>query len=582
VIVHVQPSEFDRSPLVYALINALGLERLAPPAEQQFTLSTHVARLPPEELPAVTAGFADFDLLVLDSAAFLQVTAPQITRIGDWVVGGGSVVVMPHGTLKARHVEFLNRLAGGKKAEEGYALDERGQLVVGDRALASGQKLAKFRCGAGRAVVIHDALDPESDFDTPEWKSTIAFLWKVRAAQHDKILATGGWDFTPPATVDHRYVTPRPFAPQTDGLGESIRQFLLPERIEGVPLPVVAVILSLFLLAVAPGDYLLLGRLNCRKYTWWLFALVTTAFTLCTVKIAESYMGHGDYRTALTFVDLEAVRNDSGPLLKPARFSRFELLFVATQQALETPLRNCLYVDLTVRGGPQEDAQYRRMRFSQFDDRVLDEMEAADPDLPRFEGVMPVGFKVRQQLRQWSPRITRQTTFSDDPAGTSETPIGAETLATAVVSSTEGRQALFDAIFKQEPAAQVLLLNQNRAFSPALPENESADDSANAQPGAVARPPGAVDRNSVAVAFPELQAKAPVLVLAASASFRPAAGLFAIVSQISPTGGGNLEDLTVLDQSDPQQWLLILAVRRNSDWFVYRKLLIPDPSAEGI
>ncbi len=582
VIVYVEPSEFDKSSIVRSLANELGLERLGPPAEQQFSLSSHVARLLPEELPAGSAGYSGFDVLIMDREAFLQVTEAQLTAIGDWVAGGGNVVVIPHGTLTAQHVEFLNRLGGGQEAEGPYSRDERGHLVVGESALAAATRLAKFHAGAGRAVVVHGELDPESDFETPEWKAVIGFLWKVRAVQLNKIMQTGGWDFTPPP-MDERYLTPRPFAPQADGLGESIRQFLMPERIEGVPLPVVAVILSLFLLAVAPGDYFLLGRLNCRKYTWWLFVLVTATCTFCTVKVAESYMGDVDYRTALTFVDLESARNDSSPVLRPARSSRFELLFVATQQAVETSLRNCLYVDLTEPGGPQEDVQYRRMRFSQYDDRELDEMQAADPDLPRFEGVMPTAFKVRQQLRQWSPRITRRTTFADGPADLPDSPITAKSLADADWTSKEGRQALFDAILQQEPAAQILLLNQNRAFRPALAEEGSANESAEKRPGAVSRKsPRAAGSAGSGDDFSNLQSQAPVLALAAKASVRPPVGLFAIVSQVSPTGGTNLEDLSLLDPSDPQQWLLIVAVRRNSDWFVFRKLLIHDVGTEGL
>jgi len=577
-VVYVEPHELAGPHKEAVLVNVLGLEQLGPPAEQQFNLLSYPSRLPPEDLPAVAAGYASFDLLIMEGEGFQQVRGAQLAAIGDWVAGGGSVVVVPRGTLGARHVNFLNRLAGEIESQGTYALDERGQLVVGERALAAGKKLGKYRAGVGRAVVVHDALDPDVDFETAEWKAAVAFLWKVSRAQLEAILRTGGWDFAPPP-MSQNYLTPRPFAPQPGDLAESIGHFLLPSRIKGMPLSIVIVILSLFLLAVAPGDYFLLGRLNCRKYTWWSFALISASFTLCTVKVAESYMGDIDYRTGLTFVDLETFRNESGTFAKAARSSRFELLFVATQQTIETSLRNCLFADMRERTGPTEDLQFRRPRFAQFDDTELDETEAVVADLPEYEGAMPSAFTVRQQLRQWSPRITRQTTLADDPTLLANTHIDWSLLSAIDVNSTEGRRAFFETVLAREPEAQLLLLNQKQAFGPTLQEGDSTAASASSVPGAVIwTPPGAKDS---VMSILELQSAAPILLLAARVSVRPASGLFAIVSQVSPTGSENLEDLTLLDQTDPDQWLFIACIRRNSDWVVYRKLFSSASTAEG-
>ncbi len=49
-------------------------------------------------------------------------------------------------------------------------------------------------------------------------------------------------------------------------------------------------------------------------------------------------------------------------------------------------------------------------------------------------------------------------------------------------------------------------------------------------------------------------------------------GLFAIVSQMSPTGGKDFEDMALVDPSDPGQWLLIVAVDRGDELDLYRKL----------
>src|SRR5205814_847101 len=49
-------------------------------------------------------------------------------------------------------------------------------------------------------------------------------------------------------------------------------------------------------------------------------------------------------------------------------------------------------------------------------------------------------------------------------------------------------------------------------------------------------------------------------------------GLFAVVSQVSPTGGKDFEDMALVDPSDPDQWLLIVAVERGAEVDLCRKL----------
>jgi hypothetical protein len=112
----------------------------------------------------------------------------------------------------------------------------------------------------------------------------------------------------------------------------------------------------------------------------------------------------------------------------------------------------------------------------------------------------------------------------------------------------------------------VLLVHGQQAFDPS-----HSDDATNA---------GAVTRNAAGGSSPALQSMSPIIALARNVSIRPATRLFAVVSQISPNGGENLEDLALLDESDPNQWLLIVAVRRNGNSIVYR-MLYHGPSGQG-
>jgi len=52
----------------------------------------------------------------------------------------------------------------------------------------------------------------------------------------------------------------------------------------------------------------------------------------------------------------------------------------------------------------------------------------------------------------------------------------------------------------------------------------------------------------------------------------PPTGLYRVLSQISPHGGGDFADMPLLDRSDPRHWMLVVAARRGDDLVIYRKL----------
>src|SRR6185437_12113267 len=102
---------------------------------------------------------------------------------------------------------------------------------------------------------------------------------------------------------------------------------------------------------------------------------------------------------------------ESGYVPAVARWSRFNLVFVATQRPIETSVRNGLYADLTE---SERQDQKRHVRNPDGGDDDQDLLDPDSGDLPVYEGTMPASFNVYQQLRQWSPRLTRQTMLEDD------------------------------------------------------------------------------------------------------------------------------------------------------------------------
>ncbi|WP_299464338.1 hypothetical protein, partial [uncultured Gimesia sp.] len=53
-------------------------------------------------------------------------------------------------------------------------------------------------------------------------------------------------------------------------------------------------------------------------------------------------------------------------------------------------------------------------------------------------------------------------------------------------------------------------------------------------------------------------------------------GLFQIVSQTSPSGGKNYEDLSILDPSDPDQWLIVVFVPGEDQDTIYRQYIVAE------
>jgi hypothetical protein len=59
-------------------------------------------------------------------------------------------------------------------------------------------------------------------------------------------------------------------------------------------------------------------------------------------------------------------------------------------------------------------------------------------------------------------------------------------------------------------------------------------------------------------------------------SIRDPRGLFGVVSRISPTGADNFEDLTILDSSNPEEWLLVVVLQDDEGFTVYRRFYSGD------
>lgn len=539
-------------PAVTLLSTSLHPEQFHSDPNLRGQIATFATPLAPDDFPTSGLGYFSFDMLVLTDVGLTELRGRQLKAIADWVEAGGSVCIgLTEQPLSTQHVTFLNRLAGATESGPRFLLDDAGKLAhLGE---TQGSQVLPFRLGLGRAVIAIAPPTTGEGFDTPEWRKAVAFLWKFRYSQTQAVVSSGQWQFDPQYHAPggqnrYNYNTLRPFAPASNRLTSELQNLLLPSEIEGLPVSVVVAILASFLLAIGPGDYYLLGYFRRRKYTWALFLVVSLVFTVLTMNLAGQYMGSRDYLNTLTLTDID----DRGQVVRSVRY---EMLFTATQRRVDRTFRNTICAAMNPRGPIDNEQVYGdlvtyRTRFEDYQESSAEEVQ----DLPVFSGRMPTLTVVQQQMRQWSPRLTRLSTLD-----AADVPFDWSRIDPDQFETDAGRRSIVNQLRAQAPVAAVLLFHGDKV------------DRLDVE--------GATARSELSLNEPPLPTQEPddsdlqrLLKFLQIACRQPEKGWFAICSQMSPAGGRNYEDLAIVDSSDPDQRLLAVVTQDGDNFTVYRKL----------
>jgi len=554
------PQENSRVAGSAELGQSLRLDQLG---EKDITVR-HLVSIPsqitPEDLRASGLGLFSFDVLALTMPGFKVLTQDQLDAIGTWVEAGGSLFVIVDSTNSAAQTKFLNRIAGLPDNDRGMLIgtDIIPQGGISDR----GDRLRMYRTGLGRSVI----LQADEQIDTvTDLKEAAAYLWKVRSEMQSEFRDTGtskqlskrlsGSEFDQSGDWQGRgfddsqlMYSPFQHVPLTET--DSLTAILLPDDVRSVPLGVVVAILALFLIVIVPVDYYVLGHFKSRRFTWVLVPVVSLVFTGFTTWLGDAYLGSTDYRTSLEFVDLTTAN-------RVICNSRFEMLFTATQREVATELKQTLYTAVSVQSSKEADEgnSGRGLTTSDLGNEPADTTDPLqDSESPLYQGSMPTLFTVRQQMRQWSPQLSRQTALQTGR------PIPEFDLDDIETAWRQTPQLIETSLWQQSerlriqtalPESTVLLFTQNRVLD--LTQGEDLTNP-NGQAGSA---------DTKHQRLVELVRKVCV---------RPAVGLFSIVSQISPNGAGDFEDLSILDPDDPGQLLLVIITRQGNDYVVFRRL----------
>ncbi len=520
-----------------ALYKVLRLERFDPGRGKaggggaRRSLLTTPTYLPPDVMPSVPAACCAFDLIVLSGEGFSLMRKKQLDAVLTWVRAGGSVLVLPTGGMKAHHARFLNALAGAGADSPAYALTPAGR-VEGKAGFG------RFHAGLGRAVVGLDVPKDEAMPGSHAWRRTAAFLWKVRNSHVSSIERKGEWaavkeeETTDPDMqyLDYQYQQqgsrPR-FGRVPVSVGSTLSGKLFPERIKVIPLWVIIVILALFVAVIGPVDYFVLGLLKRRKLTWVTFPVAAVGFALFTMLLAEIYMGSSDHRNSVTVVDL----GEGGSVL---RTSRYEVIVAGRNRNSVTEVAGGFFA-------PVEPSALAGMRGRY--------SSGGGRSVPRYAGLVPTRFTATQLINQWEPRMNRFLY------------IGAE-------APRRERQSRFESPRVKLDWDAIEAIPGHR---PVDVDDLSRIRSDVVEPGSPRAVAAVVFGAGIKKAGRSGATGLPTKALR-ELCVRPRKGFFTVVSQVSPTGGGDFEDSAILDPTDPDQWLLAVVVRDGQNFTVYRRL----------
>lgn len=519
-------------------------------------------QIPPEEFPQLPIDCHQYDILIITARGFEACESRHLRAIHQWVKSGGSLCLITGKTLETPQLQFLNQLAGDEKTSP-FLLNSEGKLEV-DPA----KQVWLQRTGWGRSVVVlSDSIENEL-LSKQEQIQIPFFLWKLRESQKDYFVKEKKWDYhalvkdfiKTQQTSNNRHIDPYT-ASQILNLnyrpihtGGAVTTTLMPAEMRIVPAWIIASILFGYVLLVGPGEYFILGKLKLRRFTWITFPLISVCMALIVFTISDYFMQTSHDRKILTIIDIDMQG-------KPVKENSIELLFTGSNQTIETKVKSGLFSALnhSELGTPQNYNVYNRNTVP------------AMVGPPFYAGSIPTQYSVFQKMPQWTPQLNR--IISNYPADL-QTDFDWETIQIAQLNTEQGRQEFRDQVY-QSFGNQVQIVIYQGAANGEVKQFRyvTPDSNLNARLNTRYSKTYALV-NPVNLQYYSPGSKVIQRSFMDDLCVRNQGGLFQVVSQTSPSGGKNYEDLSILDPSDPKQWLVVIFVPGEDQDMIYRKFIV--------
>ena len=556
------------------VIRRLAFESMA--ANLDESANTVLTPLEPVDLPQEPMAYCAYEMAILFGDEFRLLKKPQLDALAAWVRAGGSLYLEPTGVLEQYHVDFLRNLTAFGPGDLVIQPDSNGRLTPG--SIWNDERLIPLTNGLGRIVLRVDDEQPEQLMETPAWREAAAFLWRLHSDQIQTLGSQPAADIS--TLLQNVPETPNPYGGMSanrlslklPSSTSELVNWLMPEGVRMVPLWVLGLILCTFVVWIGPVDYFGLGWLKARKFTWLTFPLATILVTGLTVWITNRYMSTAETRRGLVIRDV----GDDGAIV---RTNRFELLFIASTRPVTTDVRKGVFSAMNT-GQSLDDPYQPRMnpgmprRYGPTGGDVVARPPA------RLQGRIPTEFTATQDMAKWTPQLNRMF-WIPGPAANDETAVDWQALMEGVsLPEMFNSRTIADGLgsrVKQQfgPQALVAVLgSQGRwvysqhAGWHLLNSNQFAG---HVRDGISYYP---AQGGQYTQALPqELNGQPELFRWLYQYSAGVPYGLFSLTSQVGPAGSEDLDDLPILDTSDPNLALLIVVVPRGDDYIVYRKLL---------
>lgn len=575
-----------------------------PPSDSYETVDTQVRRIrnqipatgtvcsswtiEADQLPANPLAMCAFNVILLSDGGLSALTTQQIDALKQWVRAGGSICVCTDGDLERRHSAFLTDLCSESEDDLSLAINANGKMVgidedeiigtpyglgavvifgpTADLAATHLQRIADYRQEQNRVVAEFkrdtNASEPLSDSnrrqlvnvlsawrrndgrnlykdsrgDQQKIEQIAGFLWHVRSAR----IGTGGWLMR--ARNDAWSNSNLGVAPAETHTQSLVSQ-LMPTGVTMVPITYVGGILLTYIFLVGPGDYFLLGLLKMRRYTWIVFPVVTVLFTGGLVLLSNYYMSTTETGGSIEICDVAGE--------KIARRTRVSLEFYGSRRETESQWENSLFApiefqqqdDLTI-ASRWRNPPTRRTRQSNEDDNFY------------YLGRVGSKYSTHRVVPQWDPRLSRSFEIVADEAAPN---CGFDWKSPGDLATVQGRYLLGEGVRAWKSDAGCIVYNQAARYQ--VREPPAASQSASTYNDVVYRASMTDQSDWQRMLRYGFAAKIS----------RMEQGFLHYVRQVAPHGGSSLEDLALIDTTDPTLWVVEVTWMEGNKQLVYRQ-----------
>tara|TARA_R110002095_G_scaffold78106_2_gene67189 strand:- start:157825 stop:159942 length:2118 start_codon:yes stop_codon:yes gene_type:complete len=548
--VQIDPKTLQVHSSIISLINNQSMSLNA------NTVSIHILS---DEFPQLPIDCHQYDIMIITPRGFDLLESRHLKAIHQWVRSGGSLCLITGTMVGPSQLKFMNELSEDE-AGSPFLLNSEGKLDIDPASQVWFQ-----RTGWGRSVIVLSE-SIEKDLLSKQEKIQIPFfLWKIRESQRNYFEKENKWDYQAlvndfiktQQSSNYRHVDPysarqilnlnyRPI-----NTGGAVVTDLMPSEMRIVPTWIIASILFSYVLLVGPGEYFILGKFKLRRFTWITFPFISICFAVFVFMISNYFMQTSYERKNLTILDLDAQG-------KPVKENNIELLFTGSYQTIETKVKSGLFSALNQSefGMTQNYNVYNR------------NIPPALVGPPFYSGSIPTQYSVLQKMPQWTPQLNR--IISNYPTEL-QTGFDWSSIQVTELNSEQGRQKIRNQVYQAFGDKALLLIYQGASGGKAKDyrylSTGSNTQARYSRANALVNPvmphyPGRpVDRQNQRSFMDDL-------------CVRNQSGLFQIVTQTSPSGGKSYEDLSILDPTDPRQWLVVIYVPGDTKDTIYRQLIV--------